>query len=347
MRSVAWEKIMTKTMMVAGLTVLCAVPSVFAQQPRSIHELKASPSTTHIFFFDASLAPVLRIESGDVVRLETATGNPRWFENAGVPRDQIPPELYAVYEGYNSTNRGDHTLNGPIFVNGAERGDVLEVRILSVDVRLSIAGQGIGSRLFPGEFDANVSRVHWIDLVNRTVEFAPGVVVPIKPFWGVIGVAPPPDMGRVRSGAPNFFGGNMDNRDLGPGSILYLPVQNSGALLSIGDGHAVQGYGEISGSAVETSLRGEIQVFLHKNRELKWPRAETPTHYMTMGLDADLDEAARIAAGEMIDLLVETKGIDRETAILLCSVAMDMVVTQVVDGTKGIHALVAKAVFRD
>ena len=298
-------------------------------------------------FFDASLEPVLRIESGDVVRLETATGNPRWFENAGVPRDQIPPELYAVYEGYDSTSRGDHTLNGPIFVNGAERGDVLEIRILSVDVRLPIAGQGIGSRLFPGEIDANVSRVHWIDLANRTVEFAPGVVVPIKPFWGVIGVAPPPEMGRVRSGAPNFFGGNMDNRDLGPGSILYLPVHNPGALLSIGDGHAVQGHGEISGSAVETSLRGEIQVFLHKNQELEWPRAETPTHYMTMGLDADLDEAARIAAAEMIEFLVETKGIDHETAILLCSVAMDMLVTQVVDGTKGIHAMIAKEVFRD
>ena len=183
-------------------------------------------------------------------------------------------------------------------------------------------------------------------MVNRTVEFAPGVVVPIKPFWGVIGVAPPPEMGRVRSGAPNFFGGNMDNRDLGPGSILYLPVHNPGALLSVGDGHAVQGYGEISGSAVETSLRGEIQVFLHKNQELEWPRAETLTHYMTMGLNADLDEAARMAAAEMIDFLVETKGIDRETAILLCSVAMDMVVTQVVDGTKGIHAMIAKEVFR-
>ena len=338
---------MTRTLVVAGLTVLCAVSSVPAQQPGRVHALKASPSTTHISFFDASLAPVLRIESGDVVRLETATGNPRWFENAGVPRDQIPPELYAVYEGYDSAGRGDHTLNGPSFVTGAELGDVLEIRILSVDVRLPIAGQGIRSRLFPGEIEADVSRVHWIDLVNRTVEFAPGVVVPIKPFWGVIGVAPPPEMGRVRSGAPNFFGGNMDNRDLGPGSILYLPVHNPGALLSLGDGHAVQGYGEISGSAVETSLRGEIQVFLHKDQELEWPRAETPTHYMTMGLDADLDEAARIAAADMVEFLVETKGLDRETAILLCSVAMDMVVTQVVDGTKGIHAMIAKDVFRD
>ena len=332
---------------VVAAVVLLNVSSVSAQQSGRVHELKASPETTHIFFFDASLEPVLRIESGDFVQLETATGNPRWFENAGVPPDQIPAELYAVYEDYDSEGRGDHTLNGPIYVNGAEPGDVLEIRILSVDVRLSIAGQGIRSQFFPGEIGANVSRVHWIDLENRTVEFAPGVVVPIKPFWGVIGVAPPPEMGRVSSGPPNVFGGNMDNRDLGPGSTLYLPVYNPGALLSIGDGHAVQGYGEIAGSAVETSLKGEIQVLLHKDQTLEWPRAETPTHYMTMGLNSDLDEAARIAAAEMIDFLIQTKGIDRETAILLCSVAMDMVVTQVVDGTKGIHAMIAKNVFTD
>jgi len=337
---------MTRTAVVAG-TMLVAATSAFAQPAGTVHQLSASPSTTHIFFFDAALAPVLRIKSGDVVQLETATGNPRWFENAGVPRDQIPDELYEVYENYDSSGRGDHTLNGPIFVEGAESGDLLEVRVLSVDVRLPIAGQGISSRLFPDELETNVSRVHWIDLVNRTVEFAPGVVVPISPFWGVIGVAPPPEMGRVPSGAPNFFGGNLDNRDLGPGSVLYLPVHNRGALLSVGDGHAVQGYGEISGSAVETSLRGEIQVFLHKDRPLDWPRAETPTHYLTMGLDQDLDAAARLAAANMIDFLVETKDIDRETAILLCSVAMDMVVTQVVDGTKGIHAMIAKALFVD
>ena len=336
---------MTRTVYAAVLTMLLGVGTVDGQSPERVHELSASPSTTHIFFFDAALAPVLQIDSGDVVRLETATGNPRWFENAGLSRDQIPAELYAVYEGYDSGSRGDHTLNGPIFVNGAEPGDVLEVRILSVDVRLPIAGQGIGQRLFPGEFEAPVSRVHWIDLDARTVEFAPNVVVPIQPFWGVVGVAPPAAMGRVPSGAPGIFGGNMDNRDLGPGSIVYLPVHNQGALLSIGDGHAVQGYGEISGSAVETSLKGEIQVFLHKDRSLRWPRAETPTHYVTMGLDPDLDEAATIAAEEMIDFLVTTKGLDRETAILLCSVAMDMVVTQVVDGTKGIHALVAKDLF--
>jgi acetamidase/formamidase len=337
---------MTRTILVVGLVVLCVVSPVAVQPPPRVHELNASPSTTHIFFFDAALEPVLRVDSGDVVRLDTATGNPRWFENAGVPRDQIPAELFEVYEGYDSAGRGDHTLNGPIFVNGAEPGDVLEVRILSVDVRLPIAGQGIARRLFPGDIETNVSRVHWMDLENPTVEFAPNVVVPIKPFWGVIGVAPPPEMGRVPSGAPGIFGGNMDNRDLGPGSTLYLPVYNPGALLSVGDGHAVQGYGEISGSAVETSLRGEIQVFLHKDRELAWPRAETSTHYMTMGLDPDLDEAARLAAAEMIDFLVETQGLDRETAILLCSVAMDMVVTQVVDGTKGIHAMIAKDVFR-
>jgi len=319
-----------------------------AQNGRKVHDLKATPQTVHRGFFDATLKPVLTINSGDIVRLETATGNPRYFERLGVPKDKIPPELYTVYEGVEGAGRGDHTLNGPIYVNGAQPGDMLEVRIRSVDLRLPIAGQSFVAKrgLLPEEFPQPKDRVLWLDLKNKTTEYAPGVVVPLKPFWGVIGVSPPPSMGRVPSGAPNMFGGNMDNRDLVGGANLYLPVFVPGGLLSIGDGHAAQGYGEVCLSAIETSLKGEIQVVLHKNVPLKQPRAETPTHYMTMGLDPDLDEAAKIATRQMLDWIVEMKGLSRDDAYMLASAAMDLVVTQVVDGTKGIHAFMPKAIFK-
>jgi acetamidase/formamidase len=178
------------------------------------------------------------------------------------------------------------------------------------------------------------------------VEYAPGVHVPVKPFWGVMGVAPPVSMGRVPSGPPNIFGGNLDNRELGAGSTLFLPVHVPGALLSFGDGHAAQGHGEVCLSAIETSLRGEVQIVLHKGRRLRWPRAETATHYITMGLAADLDDATKIATREMLDLLVENKGLSRDDAYMLASAAMDLIVTQVVDGTKGIHAMMPKAIFQ-
>jgi acetamidase/formamidase len=331
------------------LVVLIACsPSLLAQNRPKVHELKASNQTVHRGFFDASLKPVLTIDSGDIVRLETATGNPRYFEKLGVPKEKIPAELYAVYEGVEGTGRGDHTLNGPIHVNGAATGDMLEIRIRSIDLRLPIAGQGFvpGRGALPEEFPTARDRVLWLDLKNKTTEYAPGVVVPLKPFWGVIGVAPPPSMGRVPSGPPNIFGGNMDNRDLVGGTTLYLPVFVPGGLLSVGDGHAAQGYGEVCLSAIETSLKGEIQVILHKNTPLKQPRAETPTHYMTMGLHPDLDEAAKIATREMLDWIVEMKKINRDDAYMLASAVMDLVVTQIVDGTKGIHAFMPKAVFK-
>jgi acetamidase/formamidase len=313
------------------------------------YELKASTTTVHRSFFDASLPPVLTIDSGDKVKLETASGNPRYFENLGVPKEKIPAELYAVYEGVEGAGRGDHTLNGPIAVRGAEPGDTLEIRILSVAVRLPIAGQGFrpGRGALPDEFNYQKDRVLWIDLKKQSVEYAPGINVPVKPFWGVIAVAPPASMGRVASGPPNFYGGNMDNSDLGEGSTVYLPVQNAGGLVSIGDGHAAQGHGEVCVSAIETSLKGEIQVILHKQQNLKWPRAETPTHYMTMGLNPDLDEAARMATSQMLDFLVEKKGMKREDAYMLSSAAMDLQVTQVVDGTKGIHAMMPKSIFKN
>jgi acetamidase/formamidase len=180
----------------------------------------------------------------------------------------------------------------------------------------------------------------------KSIEFAPGVVVPTKPFWGVIGVAPPPSMGRVPSGPPNVFGGNLDNHDLQPGTSLFLPVHARGALISIGDGHAVQGDGEVGMSALETSLKGEIQVVLHKGMRTTWPRAETPTHYMTMGLSEDLNQAARIATREMLAFIVATKGLPRDDVLMLLSAAMDLHVTEIVDGTKGVHAMLPKAIFQ-
>ena len=324
---------------------LFALPSVgTAQVPPKVHELKASVATVHRGFFDASLTPVLTVDSGDIVRLETATGNPRYFESIGVPKEKIPPELYAVFEGVEDTGRGDHTLNGPIAIRGAEPGDMLEIRIRAVEVRRPIAGQGFvpNRGLLPDEFPYAKDRVLWIDLTRKTVEYAPGVEVPVKPFWGVIGVAPPPRMGRVPSGPPNVFGGNLDNRDLGTGSTLYLPVHVPGAWLSWGWPCRAGSAGCLS--AVEASLKGEIQVVLHKRGNIRWPRAETATHYISMGLDADLDEAAKIATREMLDFLVKHKGLTRDDAYMLASAAMDLIVTQVVDGTKGIHAMMPKGI---
>lgn len=317
-------------------------------------ELKASAKTVHQNFFLSSLKPVLTIDSGDIVKLETATGNPAYYERHGVPKDKIPKELYAAFEGlpYDDSGpdrgRADSTLNGPIKVNGAQPGDVLEVRIRSVQVSLPIAAQSFvpDRGLLTEDFPYEKHRVLFLDLAKQSVEYAPGIVVPLKPFWGTIGVAPPASMGRVPSGPPNIFGGNFDNRDLVAGTTVYLPVYVEGGLLSLGDGHAAQGAGEICLSAIEVSLKGEIQVIVHKGKSLKLPRAETPTHYMTMGFDRDLDVAAKIAAREMIDWMVEMKGLKRDDAYFIASAAMDLNVTQVVDGTKGIHAMLPKSMFK-
>jgi len=328
-----------------GAAVMCAIaPAWSADQ---IHELKPSAATVHRGFFDASLKPVLTIDTGDIVRLWTATGNPRYFESLGVPKEKIPPELYTAYEGAPGEARDDHNLDGPIAVRGAEPGDTVEIRIRSIDLWLPIAAMSFRANKgsLPEDFPYSRDRVFFIDPAKRAIDFAPGVSVPVKPFWGVIGVAPPRSMGRVPSGPPNVFGGNMDNHDLQPGTSLFLPVHVPGALISIGDGHAVQGDGEVGMSAVETSLKGEIQVVLHKGMRITWPRAETPTHYMTMGLHEDLNQAAKLATREMLNFIVETKGVPRDDALMLLSAAMDLRVTQIVDGTKGVHAMMPKAVF--
>jgi acetamidase/formamidase len=327
------------------LLLACLTLPLAAQA--ATHTLKATPATVHRSVLDASLPPVLTIDSGDRVKLETASGNPRYFESLGVPKEKIPAELYAAFEGVEGNGRGDHTLNGPIAIRGAEPGDTIEVRIRSVAVRLPIAGQGFrpGGGVLPDEFPYRKDRALFIDLTHQTIEYAPNAHVPANPFWGVIALAPPLEAGRLPSSPPYLHGGNLDNRHLGAGVSLFLPVQVAGGLLSIGDGHAAQGDGEVCGSAVEASLKGEIEVILHKGMKLTTPRAETATHYMVMGLDKDLDEAARRATSGMLDLIVEKESLTRENAYMLSSAAMDLTITQAVDGTKGVHATLPKAIF--
>jgi acetamidase/formamidase len=340
-------------MMMSLLRVIAATcvsgAMLSAAAAETIHELKPTAATVQRGYFDAKQKPALTIDSGDVVRIWTASGNPKYYEDLGVPKEKIPPELYTAYEGEKSDQRIDQSLTGPIFVRGADVGDTIEVRIRRIELWLPLGAMSFraGRGSLPDEFPYSRDRVMWLDVANKTLDFAPGVVVPLtRPFWGDIGVAPPASMGRINASIPGVHGGNMDNRDLVAGTSLFLPVHTPGALLSIGDGHAAQGDGEVGLSAIETSLKGEVQVILHKGKRQSWPRAETPTHYMTIGLNEDLTQAMKIAVKGMLDFLVEQKGLSRDDAYMLMSAAMDLHVTQVVDGTKGVHAMMPKAVFR-
>ena len=322
-----------------------ALTPVHAQ---TTHELLPVPKNIQYGYFDASVKPALTIESGDIVRLKTATGHPAYFEELGIPKEKIPPELFAAFEGVKGSARGDQSLVGPIFVRGAEIGDTIEVKLRKIDLWLPIAAMSFraGRGSIPEEFPYSRDKVLWIDVDRKTVDFAPGVVIPTRPFWGDIGVAPPLSMGRINASIPGVHGGNMDNHDFQPGTSLFFPVHATGALLSIADGHAAQGNGEVGQSAIETSLQGEIQVILHKGMKTRWPRAETPTHYMSIGLDPDLNIAAKMAIKEMLNFLTDVKGLSREDAYMLMSAQMDLHVTQVVDVTKGVHGMIPKAIFR-
>ena len=325
---------------------LAALPS--AQIAARTHDLPLAPQNVHWGHYDARVKPALRVASGDRVRLETmvARGLER-LRLAGVSDADIPESMRAVEAAVKDRGPGPHPMTGPIFVEGAEIGDTLEVRLIAIDFLhpYGVAAFNAGGGVLASDFPYSHQRlIRWTPGA-KSIEFRPGVRVPLAPFFGSIGVAPPMLSGRLSSTPPGWHGGNLDNKDLIAGSVLFLPVHAQGGLLSIGDGHAMQGDGEVTGAALETSLTGTIEVRLRKGQHLKWPRAETPTHYMTMGLDPDLDEATRLATREMVEFLMAEKQLSRDDAYLLCSLAADLRVTQAVDGTKGIHALIAKSIF--
>ena len=336
-----------KKLMVLTAAGVLATTFVFPQSPQP-RELKLVPQNIHWGYYDATLTPVLRVASGDTIRVETmVAGGLGRLRAAGVPESDIPDALKAVEAAVTERGPGVHPLTGPIWIEGAEPGDVVEVKILGFEFLhpYGVTGFIPGSGTLPDDFPYSRFKLIRFDVGAGTADFAPGVTLRLAPFFGSIGVAPSPLVRRVSSAPPGHHTGNLDNKELVSGSTLYLPVQAPGALLSLGDGHAMQGDGEVSLTGLETSLRGTIQVTVRKNMSLNWPRAETPTHYIVMGLHTDLDEAARLATREMIDFLVSEKRMSRDEAYILTSIAADLRVTQLVDGTKGIHAMIAKSIF--
>src|SRR5664279_5042798 len=306
------------------------------------HKLLAGVDTVHRGVFDASIAPVLSIESGDIVEITTLSGAdedlPDANSNFSVSTEHIDV-LANVVPG-----EGPHFMTGPITVRGAMPGDELTVEVLAMELaenwgwNLTRPGKGA----LPEEFPAT-RRIHvGIDRNLGVLTMPWGLELSAEPFFGIIGVAPPLTDGRLTSVIPQAWGGNIDNKNLGAGATLHLPVFNAGALLSAGDGHAIQGDGEVCLTAIETGLRGTLRLTVVKGTHLTQPWAETPTHYITMAFDSDLDIAAKSAVREMVKLIKRIGGLSAADAYTLCSIAADVHVTQMVNVNKGVHVMVKK-----
>jgi acetamidase/formamidase len=336
---------------VAGLcaaAILFGAGAASAQPQPQTYALHATPETVAWGNYDAKHPPALHVKSGDTVVVDTVlTSSPTALEHAGVKPQDVEPSLRLLYDKVTDRGPGGHILTGPIYVDGAEPGDTLEVHIDRIDLAIPYAYNGFryGLGILTDEFPYARMKIIPLDRERMVAHFAPGVDVPLHPFFGSMGVAPTTNIGRYDSTPPTFIGGNMDNKELVAGTTLYLPVFVKGALFEIGDGHAGQGNGEVDVTAMETSLVGHIRLVVRKDLHVKYPRAETPTHYIAMGYDDDLSIAAHKAVREMVEFLVSEKGLTRDDAYMLTSIAGDVDVSEVVDRNKGVHVMMPKAVF--
>ncbi|RVT98913.1 amidase [Rhodovarius crocodyli] len=306
------------------------------------HTLKASPQTVRAGVFSAEFPPVLHIASGDTVAVQCVSGRAAVLP----PPDSgltIPPELTAIIEA-NAGLKSGHLLTGPIAIDGAEPGDTLEIRIDSIEPGADWGYNMIAplAGTLPEDFpDFHLMHIP-VDQARRTCRMPWGTELPLAPFFGVMGVAPPPRFGVIASKEPRIHGGNMDNKELQAGSTLFLPVHVPGANFSVGDGHGIQGDGEVCVTALEMCLDGRFAFILHKGQKLEVPRAETPTHYISMGMNEDLDQAMKQALREMIAFICARTNLSREQAYSFCSMAVDFHVTQTVNGEKGVHGMLKK-----
>jgi acetamidase/formamidase len=320
----------------------------FAASAAETYTLAVTPQTMCWGYYWAKAKPALRIHSGDQLQIQTVSGNPSSLEQAGLKPDEIQPELKQIYDSIPPEQRGPggHLLTGPVYIEEAEPGDVLEVRILKITMDVPYAYNGFGptTGVLQDDYPYRRTKIIPLDRERNVANFAAGIVIPLRPFFGSMGIAPPGDA-KLNSAPPWIHAGNMDNKELVAGTTLYIPVHQKGALFEVGDGHAGMGNGEVDVTAMETSLTGTFQFVVHKGVSLRWPRAETPQYYITMGFNEDLTHATELAVREMIDFLTAEKHLSRDDAYMLTSVAVDLDITQLVDGKKGVHALCPKAIF--
>jgi acetamidase/formamidase len=317
-----------------------------SSHPTVKHILKASVKNTCVGYFDNQRAPALSIGSGNTVWIETLNH----FAD-GVGQHTSTKDIIQLRK--QTKQYGPHTVTGPIFVEGAMPGDSLAVSIGRIHPRRHGYNFNLPGKEFPtagalpDEFPEGQIRHFELDPEGKKISFAPGIQIPLRPFAGIVAVSPP-GRERITTVVPGAFGGNMDLKELTEGSVLFLPVFVEGALLWVGDGHAAQGNGEVNVTAVECAFeRAELTVSMHKGVLLRLPRAETPSHWITMGFHPNLDEAFRIALREMLAFLCLHRGMSRPDAYSLCSVAVDFHITQVVNGNKGVHGMLPKAIFND
>lgn len=305
------------------------------------HHIRALPENMVWGYLDARIRPVLCVESGDTISLTS------W---AAADEDDLPDDRSLVNPAHLEAMQvlhkegGGHMITGPVNVNGAKPGDVLQIDILEAQPADGWGYTGIYplAGTLPYDFETS-QRIHTLIDRNRGVGLLPwGKELELDPFFGILAVAPPPNWGRCSSTYPRKFGGNMDNKELRPGTTLYLPVFNEGGLFYAGDGHAIQGDGEVCVTAIETSMSGSFRLTLRTDLDYRFPFAENETHLISMGLNEDLDEAARQAVREMIDHVCRRSSLQRAQAYMLCSLVGDLRVTQTVDGEKGCHMMLAK-----
>ncbi len=351
---------MYKQLLAGNVILLPVATNLYAQKPAAPEvRIPSTPGTVIRGVIPADRPPIMRVQPGQFVTIDTLSHQGMntaedpigFFAKGGVKSDDVLKDAVDVYGRVKPPpGMGTHVLTGPVYIEGAEPGDLLEVRVIDVKHRVpyGVNASNKGTGVLPELLSEPVFRIIRLDLERNVALFTPEIEVPLAPFMGIMAVAPPPDVQTVSSRPPGAFGGNLDLKQLARGATLYLPVFNAGALFFTGDAHSAQGDGEIDGTAIETSLTPTLQFFVHKGKggNLTWPRAETATHYIAMGVDKDLNLALKAAAQETVNFLMQEKGLSARDAYQLSSIAVDFRIAEAVNLNQMVYGMIPKNVFK-